>query len=108
MAKQTETETTTEIQSDKSSKLAVLLRDFRRGTDKQISDAKAAYETARGKTEKAARALKAAEESESLAVEALVKVAGRAGVRLSTGEVVRPSCRGDRVFYRGSGSSDIV
>jgi uncharacterized protein (DUF2345 family) len=98
----------TEKKEKKLSRLDVLLESSSRGSVKQIADAKSAYESARAKVEKARRAVEAAETAESAAAEALVQVAGRSGVRLSSGEVVHPSCRGERVFYRGTGSSDIV
>lgn len=67
-----------------------------------------AYEQARAGSAQASAAFKAAKALESKAAAVLVRAFGRRPVRLSSGAVVRPSGRGETVYYRGQSDPDDV
>ena len=80
----------------------------RKVSKKETAELIGALEVARSKTALAQASLAKAQAAESEASLALVRAFGRRGIRLSTGETLIPSCRGEVVYYRTIGTGDIV
>jgi len=97
----------------KESVLARLLKE-REASDppklgkKAIQAYKDAYEQAKSETAAARLVVAEAEEAESKAAQAMIQAFGNARVQLSDGSVVRPACRGERLFYRSESSGEVI
>lgn len=108
-AKQTEqTETETEKGPSFLKRLLANFDATKKVSKKETSELIAAYEAAKSKVTLAEKALEKARSGEAAAATGMVLAFGTRPVKLSTGEIVKPSCRGETVFYRAIQSAEIV